>query len=86
MNRTMGQEGPRTVEKWRRRGARLLSGRSSIMAATLVVILDPAFGWVLRVVKMLWFWDVQVLIEPENIRRIDATKSKTNMALARRII
>lgn len=81
VNRTMGQEGPRTEEKWRRRGARLLRGRSSIMAATF----ESTVCWVLGDVNMLWFWDVQVLIEPENICRIDAIKSKTKMTFARRM-
>ena len=30
----MGQDGPRTEEKWRRSGARVSKGRSSIMTAT----------------------------------------------------
>ncbi len=32
----MGHDGPRTDEKWRMRGARLLSGRSSIITATFL--------------------------------------------------
>lgn len=39
VNRTMGQEGPRTEEKWSMRGTRLGRGRVSTIAATLVVML-----------------------------------------------
>lgn len=35
VKRIMGHEGPRTEEKWRRRGVKCARGRSSIMAAML---------------------------------------------------
>lgn len=41
----MGQDGPRTVEKWRRSGARVSRGRSSMMTATFFGgMLDGAGG------------------------------------------
>jgi hypothetical protein len=41
VKRIMGHEGPRTEEKWRRRGTRCSRGRSSIIAATFLVIMGP---------------------------------------------
>jgi len=41
---TIGHVGPSTDEKWRSKGARLLRGRSSIMAATFLADLKEKIG------------------------------------------